>query len=192
MGMKTFENTDGLEFQNVSTLQPRECTMKEAFLYKKLSDSRVQCRLCNHFCMIDEGQRGLCGVRENRAGTLFSLVYGKIIAGHCDPIEKKPLFHFLPGSLSYSIATVGCNFKCLFCQNADISQMPLDHDRIVGEDTAPEAIVSAALNQGQPPFPTPIPNRPSIWKRHLKPPELQMKRVSERFCLQRLYDTGSP
>ena len=121
--------------------------MKEAFLYKKLSGGRVQCRLCNHFCIIEEGQRGLCGVRENRAGTLLSLVYGKIIAGHCDPIEKKPLFHFLPGSLSYSIATVGCNFRCLFCQNADISQMPLDHGRIVGEDKAPEAIVSAALNQ---------------------------------------------
>jgi len=122
--------------------------MKEAFLYEKLSNHKVQCRLCNHFCIIEEGERGLCGVRENQSGTLFSLVYGKIIAGHCDPIEKKPLFHFLPGSLSYSIATVGCNFRCLFCQNADISQMPLDQNRILGEDTAPEIIVQAAINQG--------------------------------------------
>ena len=111
--------------------------MKEACLYEKLSNNRVQCRLCNHFCVIEEGDRGLCGVRENRSGTLLSLVYGKTIAGHCDPIEKKPLFHFLPGSRSYSIATVGCNFRCLFCQNADISQMPLDRNRIMGEDTAP-------------------------------------------------------
>ena len=122
--------------------------MKEAYLYEKLSNNKVQCRLCNHFCVIEEGQRGVCGVRENRSGTLVSLVYGKIIAGHCDPIEKKPLFHFLPGSRSYSIATVGCNFRCLFCQNADISQMPLDQDRILGEVTAPEDIVRAALGQG--------------------------------------------
>ncbi len=122
--------------------------MKEAYLYEKLSNNKVHCRLCNHFCVIEEGHRGVCGVRENRAGTLVSLVYGKIIAGHCDPIEKKPLFHFLPGSRSYSIATVGCNFRCLFCQNADISQMPLDQDRILGEDTASEDIVQAAVDQG--------------------------------------------
>ena len=122
--------------------------MKEAYLYEKLSSNKVQCRLCNHFCIIDEGHRGICGVRENRSGTLMSLVYGKVIAGHCDPIEKKPLFHFLPGSRSYSIATVGCNFRCLFCQNADISQMPLDQNRILGEDTTPKDIVRAAVHQG--------------------------------------------
>ncbi|MCD6295078.1 MAG: AmmeMemoRadiSam system radical SAM enzyme [Deltaproteobacteria bacterium] len=122
--------------------------MKEAFLYEKLSNNKVQCRLCNHFCVIDEGHGGLCGVRENRSGTLLSLVHGKIIAGHCDPIEKKPLFHFLPGSLSYSIATVGCNFRCLFCQNADISQMPLDQNQILGENTTPEDIVQTAIKQG--------------------------------------------
>ncbi len=122
--------------------------MKEAILYEKLADNRVHCRLCNHFCIIDEGKNGTCGVRENRSGTLVSLVYGKIIAGHCDPIEKKPLFHFLPGSRSYSIATVGCNFRCLFCQNADISQMPLDGNRIVGTETSPESIVQAAQSQG--------------------------------------------
>ncbi|MCG6878961.1 MAG: AmmeMemoRadiSam system radical SAM enzyme [Deltaproteobacteria bacterium] len=122
--------------------------MKEAILYEKLSNGRVRCRLCNHFCIIDDGHKGTCGVRENHSGMLMSLVYGKIIAGHCDPIEKKPLFHFLPGSRSYSIATAGCNFRCLFCQNADISQMPLDRNRILGEDTAPEDTVQAALNQG--------------------------------------------
>ena len=122
--------------------------MKEAILYEKLSNGRVRCRLCNHFCIIEDGHKGTCGVRENRSGMLMSLVYGKIIAGHCDPIEKKPLFHFLPGSRSYSIATAGCNFRCLFCQNADISQMPLERNCILGEDTAPEDIVQAALNQG--------------------------------------------
>jgi len=119
--------------------------MKEAYLYQKLDDEKVRCNLCNHRCLIKEGSRGICGVRENRAGTLISLVYGKIIAGHCDPIEKKPLFHFLPGTSSYSIATVGCNFKCLFCQNADISQMPYDQNRIMGEDMTPERIVKLAL-----------------------------------------------
>jgi len=120
--------------------------MKEAYLYKKLEDKKVRCHLCNHRCIITEGQRGLCGVRENHSGTLVSLVYGKVIAAHCDPIEKKPLFHFLPGTRSYSVATVGCNFKCLFCQNSDISQMPSDHNRIMGDDMTPDQIVKDALD----------------------------------------------
>ncbi|MCF8143789.1 MAG: AmmeMemoRadiSam system radical SAM enzyme [Deltaproteobacteria bacterium] len=120
--------------------------MKEASLYEKLEEEKVRCFLCNHRCLIKSGARGICGVRENRAGTLMSLVYGKIIARHCDPIEKKPLFHFLPGSSSYSIATVGCNFRCTFCQNADISQMPSDQNRILGEEMAPEEIIQLTLN----------------------------------------------
>jgi len=122
--------------------------MKEAFLYEKLEGEKVRCLLCNHRCLIQSGSRGICGVRENRAGTLISLVYGKIVAGHCDPIEKKPLFHFLPGTHSYSIATVGCNFRCTFCQNADISQMPSDQNRIMGEEMTPEEIVRTALRYG--------------------------------------------
>lgn len=118
--------------------------MKEAYLYEKHDNRRVRCSLCNHRCLIKVGAKGICGVRENQGGTLMSLVYGKVIARHVDPIEKKPLFHFLPGSDSYSIATVGCNFKCLFCQNADISQMPADHDRIWGEDMTPGLIVDDA------------------------------------------------
>ncbi len=119
--------------------------MKEAYLYESLENEKVRCLLCNHNCIIGSGKKGLCGVRENRAGTLVSLVYGKVIASHCDPIEKKPLFHFMPGSRSYSIATVGCNFKCVFCQNADISQMPSDHNRIMGQDMTPEMIVKDAI-----------------------------------------------
>ena len=122
--------------------------MKEAYLYEKLENEKVRCLLCNHGCVINEGARGICNTRENRTGTLYSLVYGKVIANHCDPIEKKPLFHFLPGSLSYSIATVGCNFRCLFCQNADISQMPTDAKQIMGEEMSPEKIVDNALSTG--------------------------------------------
>ena len=118
----------------------------EAYLYESLKDSEVKCNLCNHRCNIKSGRRGICGVRENRAGVLETLVYGKVIARHIDPIEKKPLFHFLPGSLSYSIATVGCNFKCRFCQNADIAQMPSDHNgRIVGDAFSPEDVVAEAI-----------------------------------------------
>ncbi len=119
--------------------------MKEAYLYEKLEDLKVQCYLCNHRCLIKDGLKGICGVRENRGGTLFSLVYGQVIARHVDPIEKKPLFHFLPGSTSYSIATAGCNFKCLFCQNADISQMPHDRNQILGEPMMPEVVLEEAL-----------------------------------------------
>jgi pyruvate formate lyase activating enzyme len=88
-------------------------------------------------------------VRENQAGKLHTLVYGKVIARHVDPIEKKPLFHFLPGSLSYSIATVGCNFRCKFCQNADIAQMPADQKGLImGDAVSPEEIVAAAAKAG--------------------------------------------
>jgi len=119
--------------------------MKEAYLYGQVEDRKVRCHLCNHRCLIKDGLKGICGVRENRGGTLFSLVYGQVIARHVDPIEKKPLFHFLPGTSSYSIATAGCNFKCLFCQNADISQMPHDRKQILGEEMTPEIVLEEAL-----------------------------------------------
>ncbi|MBW1805646.1 MAG: AmmeMemoRadiSam system radical SAM enzyme, partial [Deltaproteobacteria bacterium] len=96
--------------------------------------------------LIKEGSKGICGVRENRAGTLISLVYSQVVARNVDPIEKKPLFHFLPGSRSYSISTVGCNFRCTFCQNSDISQMPADHGRIRGEEMTPAEIVDDAID----------------------------------------------
>lgn len=118
--------------------------MKEAKWYQKLSGLRVRCDLCNHRCVIADGERGICGVRKNKDGTLYSLVYGKVIATHVDPIEKKPLFNFLPGTSAFSIATAGCNLKCTHCQNADISQMPADRGRIMGQDASPEEIVRAA------------------------------------------------
>ena len=112
--------------------------------YQKGEDQEVNCFLCYHRCTIKEGKKGICGVRENREGILYSLVYGKSISESVDPIEKKPLFHFHPGSSSFSIATVGCNFKCLHCQNNSISQMPRDQKYIAGNDLNPSRIVSLA------------------------------------------------
>lgn len=119
--------------------------MKEARLYQKKENGKVQCYTCAHKCIIQPGKRGICGVMENREGTLYSLVYGKTIAAHADPIEKKPLFNFLPGTLSFSMATVGCNMQCKHCQNADISQMPRESKKITGKEMSPDEIVQAAL-----------------------------------------------
>jgi pyruvate formate lyase activating enzyme len=123
-------------------------TPREAMFYEKQGDNRVKCRLCCHYCTILPGKRGLCHVRENRDGTLYSLVYGKVVARNIDPIEKKPLFHFHPGSRSYSIATVGCNFRCLHCQNYDISEYPSMRPDIPGMDMTPETVVLEAERAG--------------------------------------------
>ncbi len=122
--------------------------MEEASFYKKLAEAKVHCFLCAQHCHIQSGERGRCGVRENRGGSLWSLVYGRPIAKNIDPIEKKPLYHFHPGSLSYSIGTEGCNFSCLFCQNADIAQGPKLNRRINGNESLPEDIVNEASQVG--------------------------------------------
>jgi pyruvate formate lyase activating enzyme len=96
--------------------------MREALLYEKLGNGLVHCYLCAHQCRIADKKFGFCGVRQNIGGKLYTHTYGKIISSHVDPIEKKPLYHFLPGSFSFSIATIGCNFRCGFCQNWEISQ----------------------------------------------------------------------
>jgi pyruvate formate lyase activating enzyme len=120
--------------------------VKLALFQEAREKSNVQCSLCSHRCLIPPGKRGLCSVRENRDGVLYSLVYDKVIARNVDPIEKKPLFHFQPGSYSYSIATPGCNFRCKHCQNADISQLPRDRGgMILGEPVSPVELVAAAL-----------------------------------------------
>lgn len=119
--------------------------MKEAILYQKMEDDSVKCAVCNHRCIIAEGARGICSVRENRHGTLYALNYGKTIAAHIDPIEKKPLYHFLPGTMIYSFAAVGCNFRCLWCQNWEISQSPKPNKPIQGSDISPEEHVKKAL-----------------------------------------------
>jgi len=94
----------------------------EARFYEKLPYKKIKCKLCPRECVIDDRERGYCGVRENRGGTYYSLVYARVCAAHVDPIEKKPLFHFLPGSMAFSVATAGCNVNCKMCQNWDISQ----------------------------------------------------------------------
>jgi len=120
--------------------------MKEARLWEKRPDGTVRCRLCAHECRISPGNHGLCHVRENRNGTLYTLTYGKLIAAHVDPVEKKPLFHFLPGTLTYSIATAGCNFTCRHCQNASISQLPAERHEVPGTFASPETVVREALD----------------------------------------------
>src|SRR5664280_54213 len=122
--------------------------IKEAMLYEKLADQKVHCNLCAHRCTIKPDRRGMCGVRENKDGVLYSLVYGTLIAEHIDPIEKKPFFHIYPASKSYSIATVGCNLNCDFCQNHEISQMPRSTRMITGEDILPEEIADQAKKSG--------------------------------------------
>lgn len=124
--------------------------MKEAMLYEKLGDGRVKCGVCPHHCIIAEGKRGICAVRENREGTLYALNYGKAIAVAIDPIEKKPLNHFLPGTTAYSFATIGCNLRCLWCQNWAISQASKPDRPIYGEDISPEEHVRRALAAGCP------------------------------------------
>jgi pyruvate formate lyase activating enzyme len=116
----------------------------EAMLYEKLENSLVRCALCAHRCVIKPGRRGICGVRENEDGILHTLVYAEAIAVHVDPIEKKPIYNYLPGTRSFSIATVGCNFRCRFCQNSDISQAPREGTSLKGEEFAPSRVVDAA------------------------------------------------
>lgn len=119
--------------------------MEEAKLYTVNDDKSVECFLCRHRCHINNGKRGVCMVRQNTDGVLYSLFYGKPIAVAVDPIEKKPLFHFLPGTESFSIATVGCNFQCPFCQNWDISQYGrIDSSRNYSYEAAPEVIAEKA------------------------------------------------
>jgi len=119
--------------------------MREAALFERLPDNRVRCNLCAHHCTIAQGKRGLCQVRENRGGTLYTRVYGRTITQNVDPIEKKPLFHFRPGSTAYSVATPGCNFWCRWCQNWQISQVAPHQDVAVGKQASPEELVDAAL-----------------------------------------------
>lgn len=115
----------------------------EAMYYKSLDEVTVQCQLCPRGCTLGEAQRGFCRVREARGGKLYTAVYGAVCSRHVDPIEKKPLFHFLPGSSSYSIATAGCNFRCKYCQNWEISQFP--PEEVENYPLSPEEVVAEAI-----------------------------------------------
>jgi len=122
--------------------------LKQAVLWEAAQDKKVQCLLCAHRCLISEGKIGRCAVRKNIAGILYSLNYDKVVSANPDPIEKKPLFHFQPGSSSFSIATMGCNFRCDFCQNWQISQAIVEGGQIDGQPISPEQIVNAAIRSG--------------------------------------------
>jgi pyruvate formate lyase activating enzyme len=118
--------------------------MTEAMLYEKLPQGKVRCYLCAHRCVIADGETGICRVRQNQGGILYTLVYGHTVAQCVDPVEKKSLFHFYPGTYAYSIATPGCNFRCQWCQNWEISQVPREHFLAMGQEASPEQIVAAA------------------------------------------------
>jgi pyruvate formate lyase activating enzyme len=128
-------------------INPEDTDLEQALLWEPAGDKKVRCRLCNHRCLIAEGKLGRCSVRKNIAGMLYSLNYHHLCSANVDPIEKKPLFHFQPGSRSYSIAAPGCNFRCQFCQNWQISQMPFESGQINGQSVRPEQIVTAAKRQ---------------------------------------------
>jgi len=118
--------------------------MHPARLWKGNDDGSVQCRLCSHYCAIDPQGIGKCGVRTNREGSLYTLVFDKVAALNLDPVEKKPIYHFHPGTQSFSLGTMGCNLFCSFCQNDALSQTPKLGGRISGETVTPQQIVQAA------------------------------------------------
>ena len=120
-----------------------------AWLSHKLEDGKVACEACNQHCKLGEGEYGICGIRRVEEGELRLLTYGLAAAINIDPIEKKPMFHFLPGSDVFSFGTVGCNFSCKFCQNADISQYPKErHHEIIGHPLSPQMAVDKAIEHG--------------------------------------------
>lgn len=138
--------------------------LHEAKFWKVLAGGRVQCELCPNRCILASGQRGICKVRENIDGKLYSLVYGKRATMHVDPIEKKPFYHFLPGSRAYSLATVGCNLACKYCQNWDIAQrFPED---VKSMNKSPEEIVKEALDSGAEAIAFTY-NEPTVWYEYM-------------------------
>jgi pyruvate formate lyase activating enzyme len=120
--------------------------VREAQFYEKQSGKSIKCKLCPRECVVGDRERGYCGVRENRGGTYYTLVHSRVATAHIDPIEKKPLFHFLPGTQAFSIATAGCNVNCKFCQNWEISQVRPEQVR--SDYAPPEKIASLAQENG--------------------------------------------
>jgi len=135
-----------LIFKKEQQAELMEESLYEAKYYQKLDNNMVQCLLCPNKCLLSEGQRGICRVRQNIDGQLYTLVYGQAASVHLDPIEKKPFFHVLPGSKAFSMATAGCNLQCIFCQNWQISQVfPED---IQTQNLSPAEVVDQALASG--------------------------------------------
>jgi pyruvate formate lyase activating enzyme len=120
----------------------------EARFYQKLKNKKIKCKLCPRECTVGDRERGYCGVRENHSGTYYTLVHSRVCAAHVDPIEKKPLFHYLPGTLAFSLATAGCNVNCKFCQNWDISQVR--PEQVPAEYAPPKLVADLAKQHGCP------------------------------------------
>jgi len=131
-----------------ASLPEAEIVPTPALHYDKLPGRRVKCTLCPRECQVDDMERGYCGVRENRGGEYYTLVFGRPCTMHVDPVEKKPLFHFLPGSQIFSLATVGCNVNCKFCQNWQISQIRPEQEK--SYDAPPETIVQLTQQNSSP------------------------------------------
>lgn len=136
--------TSGLRLRR--TTEPGRQELREAMYYQKLPDKQVRCNLCHRECLIPEGKRGFCRVRENRNGTLYSLVYGKPVGLQIDPVEKEPMYHFFPGHRNLCVFTAGCNFRCRHCHNWHVSQRGFEEVR--HETYTPSEIVAEALRLG--------------------------------------------
>jgi len=157
--------------------------MHEALQYSKGEHFSVRCSLCNHRCTIADGKHGICGVRVNQGGTLFATTYGRISAEAVDPIEKKPLFHFLPGTLSYSLGGIGCNFHCEHCQNWHISRSTAGAEAL--RVLAPEEGVNRALSSGSASISWTY-NEPTIWHEY----PLDMGNLARKKGLGTVYVTN--
>ena len=157
--------------------------MHEAHQYERKETGAVQCSLCSHRCTIADGKHGICGVRENRGGTLYATTYGLVSAEAVDPIEKKPLYHYLPGTLSYSLGSIGCNFRCEHCQNWHISQADREHARLIS--LAPEEGVARAMARGCASISWTY-NEPTIWHEY----PLDMGTLARKEMLGTCYVTN--
>jgi len=157
--------------------------LHEARFYKKIDEKTVQCELCPRGCALTDGQRSFCRVREPRAGKLYSLAYGQACAVHIDPIEKKPLFHFLPGTPIYSIATAGCNFRCKFCQNWSISQFP--PEETYNQQLSPEEIVSETLKNRCPSIAYTY-TEPSIFYEYM----IDTAKLAKKYGIKNMYHSN--
>jgi pyruvate formate lyase activating enzyme len=157
--------------------------LHEARQYHQGEDGALVCSLCNHRCTIREGKHGICGVRENQNGVLYALTYGKVSSEAVDPIEKKPLYHFLPGTLSYSIGSVGCNFRCEHCQNWQISRA--DITGVALRDISPEEGVRRAQARSCASISWTY-NEPTIWHEYA----LDMGRLAKQQGLATVYVTN--
>ena len=157
--------------------------MHEALQYTKTENNAVQCSLCNHRCKIKEGGHGICGVRHNENGTLYAMTYGRTSGEAVDPIEKKPLYHYLPGTLSYSLGSIGCNFHCQHCQNWHISRATLEGSHL--RNLLPEEGVRRAMESGSACISWTY-NEPTIWHEYA----LDMGTIARKKGLGTIYVTN--